>query len=203
MFSGSSDKYITEDGVDCSFLKDIKKYKTKTTNTETLESLLIEFFEYYSQFDFTSKAVCLNEAVALTKPEFSAMYIVNPLERGLNVSKNISLEEVERFREESRNAAWTLESQENKVSNWGLLSIFENRKQVNYKLNFSFTSKQSRLMNVRTLFEEGKEEGQTEKHEEIEYKNEDVKREVEGIKKERVEKIKALENTIKRQNSRR
>lgn len=202
MLLESNDKYITEDGIDCSFLRDMNKYKTKTKNTESLESLLIEFFEYYSQFDFMSKAICLNEAVALTKPEFSAMYIVNPLERGLNVSKNVSLEEVERFKEESRNAAWTLESQESKVSNWGLLSIFENQKKISYKFNFSFTSKQPRLMNVSTLFEEGQEE-QAKKQEEIEYKNEGVKREVEEIKKEMQEKIKAMENNIKRQNSQR
>lgn len=35
---------------------------------------------------------------------------MNPLERNLNVSKNVSLEEVERIRIETRNAAWTLET---------------------------------------------------------------------------------------------
>ncbi|XP_018567191.1 poly(A) RNA polymerase, mitochondrial isoform X2 [Anoplophora glabripennis] len=203
--AGSSDKYITEDGVNCSFLRDLNKFKAKTKNIETLESLLSEFFEYYSQFDFTAKAVCLNEAVALTKPEFSAMYIINPLERGLNVSKNVSIEEVERFKEESRNAAWMLESQESKTSNWGLLSIFENRKKINYKFNFSLASKQSRLMNVRTLFDEDKEEEEehAQKLKEMQFKNEAIKQEIKEIKKETQDNVKSLENSIKRQKSRR
>lgn len=106
----------------------MNKLDHETKNTDSLETLLKQFFEYYSQFDFVSKAVCINESVALSKPEHSPLYIVNPLERGLNVSKNVSIEEMEKFKIELRNAAWTLEAQQNRDSNWGLLSLFENTK---------------------------------------------------------------------------
>ncbi|KAJ8941745.1 hypothetical protein NQ314_010289 [Rhamnusium bicolor] len=179
--AGPNDNYVTEDGLNCTFLRDLNKFNNKSINTESLESLLCEFFEYYSQFDFSSKAVCLNEAVTITKPEFSAMYIVNPLERGLNVSKNVSLEEVERFRVEVKNAAWTLESQENKETNWGILSIFENRKNLNYNFNVSLSEKQGRLMEVSSLFEEEKEN-------EVVFKNINLKQEIASIKKNTQEK---------------
>lgn len=98
----------------------------KTDNTSSLEHLLRQFFEFYSHFDFSSKAICLNEAVTIVKPEFSPMYIVNPLEKGFNVSKNVSLDEVERFQSEAKTAAWILESEE-KTQSWGLISIFEKK----------------------------------------------------------------------------
>ncbi|XP_019881719.2 poly(A) RNA polymerase, mitochondrial isoform X2 [Aethina tumida] len=190
--AGPNDKYVTEDGINCSFLRDINLLNHKTKNQQSLGSLLAEFFEFYSQFDFSAKAICLNEPIALTKPEHSALYIVNPLERGLNVSKNVSLEELEKFKMEVRNAAWVLESQENKSKNWGLLSIFERRNKPSQNLQFTFTNKQSRLMNISTLFEE-----------EESYKNETVKAQVESIKQETQDKIKQLETSIKRQKSQR
>ncbi|CAG9821015.1 unnamed protein product [Phaedon cochleariae] len=154
--AGPKDQYVLDNGITCSFLRDLRKLNTKTQNTESLESLLCEFFAYYSQFDFNTKAVCLNEAVSITKPEHTAMYIINPLERGLNVSKNVSLDEVERFKNEVRTAAWTLESQENKSRNWGLLSILESKKRA--VSNGSINSKNNRLMEVRALFDKERQE---------------------------------------------
>lgn len=128
--------------------------RLQSSNTETLENLLLQFFEYYSNFDFVSKAISLNEATAITKPEHSALHIVNPLERGLNVSKNVSLEELERLKIELRNAAWLLESQEikeKKLGRWGILSVLDKKT----KKNFYVTSaRQNRIMNVKNLFEE-------------------------------------------------
>lgn len=150
-------------------------------------SLLKQFFEFYSQFDFTSKAVCLNEATAITKPEHSAMYIVNPLERGLNVSKNVSLEEVARFKGELRNAAWTLESEETNSANWGILGLFQNTRKTTATLEmFKYQSQHgTRLINVNKLFEEEEEK--------TEFKNVDVKKKVQEIKKETEETLKSIE----------
>ncbi|XP_063908492.1 poly(A) RNA polymerase, mitochondrial-like [Zophobas morio] len=181
----STDHYMTEDGINCTFLRNINKLKKPAGNKESLESLLKEFFEFYSHFDFTSKAVCLNEPVAITKPEHCAMYIVNPLERGLNVSKNVGLEELDRFKVEARNAAWLLESQEHKTENWGLLSIFENKRKSNNLFNFAFPNKQARLMEVSTLFENEAAP--------VEFKNESVKKQVESIRNEKKQKLKEIQ----------
>lgn len=196
-FLGSSDKYITEDGVNCTFLRDTKRLNFKSENTETLESLLGQFFEFYSAFNFEEKAISLNEAIAITKPEHSALYIVNPLERGLNVSKNVSYEELEKFKLEVRNAAWVLESQENRQTNWGILEIFENKRKQ-FPSGYVFPSKQSRLMDVSKLFEE-----QTEGYTEIAFKDETVEKEVQLIKENTRERIKKLENNNNSRKSKR
>ncbi|XP_044745441.1 poly(A) RNA polymerase, mitochondrial [Coccinella septempunctata] len=188
--AGSKDSFVTEEGVNCTFLRDIDKLHHNVSNTESLESLLCEFFEYYSQFDFKTKSVCLNEAVTLSKPDHSPLYIVNPLERGLNVSKNVSLEELDRFREEVKNAAWLLQSTGDTNSpNWGLLSILGTIKHKS-KLTFNFNSpKNHRLMHVKELFVEGENDV---KISEIEFKNNVVKKQVEEIKKENVKLMKSL-----------
>lgn len=186
-FLGPNDKYITEDGINCTFLRDLNKFNHQTSNTESLETLLIQFFVHYSQFDFSKNAICLNEAVSMTKPEFNPMYIVNPLEKGLNVSKNVSLDEVERFKRETRTAAWVLESQDNKDL-WGILSLLENNKKNN-TLNLIPFSKPDRLMDVTTLFQ-NEENG----IEVTKYKNVGLRKQVEEIKKQTKKQIKALEN---------
>lgn len=179
---------MTEDGINCTFLRDLNNFKYETENTESLESLLKEFFEYYLAFDFSSKAVCLNEAVSVTKPEYNPMYIINPLEKALNVSKNVSLDEVDRFKREAQNAIWTLESQENK-DNWGILGLLVDQKKKVTVKSLPYT-KQVRLMNVNSLFEDNDESS-------IEYKNVDVKKQVEDIKKSSKEQLKHLEHTLK------
>lgn len=181
------DKYVTEDGIDCTFLRDLSRFDHQIENKETLEELLKDFFEYYSQFDFTEKAINLNEATTMTKPEFNAMYIVNPLEKGLNVSRNVSMEEVDRFKRECRNALWTLESQENKDL-WGLLGLFENDKRK-ASLSSNSYAKQGRIMDVSTLFEEQEEP-------KIEYKNVEVKEQIDMIKKDTKQQIKTLEKGL-------
>lgn len=165
-------------------MRNLNKYHTQTENTESLESLLNEFFEYYLSFNFSEKAICLNEGVPIPKPEFQAMYIVNPLEKGLNVSRNVSLEEVDKFKRELKNALWILESQEDK-NLWGILRLLENN---NIDINVRRPPKQSRLMDLNTLFREN-EEGRIEP---TQYKNVEVKTQVDQIKKHSKEQIKKI-----------
>lgn len=172
-------------------MRDAKLLNHKTKNTDSLASLIKQFFEFYSQFDFASKAVCLNEAVAVTKPEHSAMYIVNPLERGLNVSKNVSLEEVERFKMELRNAAWILESQERTTANWGILGLFENTRKSAGLSMLQFHSRQGRLVDVNKLFEAEGEEDEVAGN--VEFKSDEVKKHVQDIKKKTGESLKNLQ----------
>ncbi|KAJ9573451.1 hypothetical protein L9F63_009179, partial [Diploptera punctata] len=136
--AGAEDHRVTAEGVNCTFIRDVSKLQQhmksikKSPNTETLESLFSGFFEFYSLFDFNSHAISIISGSAVTKPEHSPLYIANPLERGYNVSKNLSHDETERLRIEFRNAAWMLESAqlEHKEANqsdasWGLNALFE------------------------------------------------------------------------------
>lgn len=191
---GPEDKYITEDGIDGTFLRNFEKLNHHNENTESVEELMKEFFEYCSKFDFAANAICLNEAVTIRKPEFCPMYIVNPLEKGLNVSKNVSLEEVERLKVDARTALWNLEAEENK-DHWGLLRLIEDsKKNVVSKMRPQPNGKQDRLMDVTTLFEEV-ESNETEK---IEFKSPEVKSQIEEIKKHTKEQLKMFDNVQSR-----
>ncbi|XP_017776733.1 PREDICTED: poly(A) RNA polymerase, mitochondrial isoform X2 [Nicrophorus vespilloides] len=182
--AGKNDKYITDDGINCTFLRDINVYLATNPieNTDSLKILLLQFFVYYSQFDFSSKAICLNESMAIAKPEHSALYIVNPLERGLNVSKNVSPEELEKFRLEVRNAAWLLESDETKDSNWGIIPLLTAKRILSMN---NGNLPRTKLLEVSKLFEDDKD-GPV-------YKNNDVKKQVQNIRKDTK---KQLENTL-------
>lgn len=174
----------------CAFLIPENKLP-KNENTDTLQELLLKFFEYYSGYDFATKALSLNEAMDIIKPEYSALYIVNPLEKGLNVSKNVSPEEVEKLRIEFRNAAWKLESDDSKSNKWGILSLFYDHK-VNtnkYKHIFNNTANKSKLIEISKLFEDQSDEVIKD---EVVYKSEEIKNQVESIKKETEEAIKEM-----------
>lgn len=159
------DKRIAEeDGLQCTFLRDLNLLKFKKENTDSLDRLLIGFFEFYSQINFNECVISLNDAMLHPKPDNSAVYIVNPLEQTLNVTKNFSFQESERFRSEVRNAAWLLESGTNtsKTDDWGLVSLFCIKKTPKIRPTMFF---KSRMMEVDYLFDEkaGKPTTKTEK----------------------------------------
>uniref|UniRef100_A0A1A9WCN3 Poly(A) RNA polymerase, mitochondrial n=1 Tax=Glossina brevipalpis TaxID=37001 RepID=A0A1A9WCN3_9MUSC len=147
---------ITEDNINCSFARDFQAIGFNSKNKSRISELLLQFFEFYSQFDFHNKAISLNEGRPLSKPDHSAIYIVNPLEQALNVSKNMSLEECERLRIEVRNAAWILESEvdQNHVRNdeesWGLLNLFKTPEKAIIRPNVFF---KPRILEVSELFD--------------------------------------------------
>lgn len=198
------DVQITEDGVNCTFLRDLNQLKFTTTNETSLERLLVEFFEFYSVIDFSERAISLNDGHSVIKPDHSPMYIINPLELQLNVSKNISSEECERFRIEVRNAAWALDSYPRRSTSnqWGLMALTkQSQHQAVIRPSMFF---KPRMVDVSELFGEDNNSSTTTdrqpKHRQIqhlsneqysqqrqvkavEYKNYAMKQEVEKIKR--------------------
>ncbi|XP_052866106.1 poly(A) RNA polymerase, mitochondrial [Anopheles cruzii] len=139
------------------FLKSATIYDAfRSHNTSTLEQLLQQFFEFYSQFDFNQRAISLNLGATILKPDHSPLYIVNPLETVLNVSKNVNLEETELFRMQVRNAVWLLESHgkdtatEGTAEPWGLVSLFGSKQQDRITPQMFFTK---RMLNVKDIFD--------------------------------------------------
>ncbi|CAG7721629.1 unnamed protein product [Allacma fusca] len=107
------DTRVTEDGIDCTYLRDIgelQKYFFPKNGHTTLEELLYEFFEFYANFDFAAKGISLLTGSTSDKPINTAMYIQNPLDRQLNVSRNVNINEVSRLQNEFRSALRTLEA---------------------------------------------------------------------------------------------
>ncbi|XP_004524901.1 poly(A) RNA polymerase, mitochondrial [Ceratitis capitata] len=175
---------LTEDGINCSFGRDFERISFRSRNTAKSSELLLQFFEFYSQFDFHNRAISLNEGRSISKPDHSALYIVNPLEQVLNVSKNVSLEECERLRIEVRNAAWVLESEVENPSQpdngtqspWGILHLFKTNEKAVIRPHMFF---KPRMVEVSDLFDDSTTDTPPTP---VDYKNANVKREVESIK---------------------
>ncbi|KAJ8679579.1 hypothetical protein QAD02_015366 [Eretmocerus hayati] len=148
------DHRIADSTVDCTFQRDISQFiRNKTSSdSESLEELLSGFLSYYGKFDFESKAISLRTAKPVPKLTHSALYICNPLETSLNVSRNVSFEQVENLRVAIRNAAWFMEDRsDDKSGPWGLLKLFADYNTVSPNLLSHPKSKKS--INFDDLFD--------------------------------------------------
>ncbi|XP_051468570.1 poly(A) RNA polymerase, mitochondrial [Apus apus] len=120
------DKHVIG-GYDCSFVSDFSRIKP-TKNTETLDVLLGEFFEYFGNFDFRKNSINLRKGKEVNKPESSPLYIWNPFEQDLNISKNVNQPQLEKFIAMARESAWILQKEDktqrmiNKEP-WGLAAL--------------------------------------------------------------------------------
>ena len=75
-FTGSGDRHVTSDGVNCTFIRDVSQLchhmgssVKKLANTKSLETLFIGFFEFYSNFDFSTHAISLLNGMSVPKPD--------------------------------------------------------------------------------------------------------------------------------------
>lgn len=180
------DVRIVDGNINCTFLRDLRQLKFQTENNDSLSYLLTQFFEFYSEFDFKKHAISISSEKLVLKPDHEALWIVNPLESLLNVSKNVSFEELDRFRLEVKNAAWILESSYEKSEKdfWGLLQLFRTNKQAMVKPQMFF---KSRLVDVTDLF------GSNEKEDKPSFRNNSVKTQVESVRKATKREIEKLQ----------
>ncbi|XP_012870210.1 PREDICTED: poly(A) RNA polymerase, mitochondrial isoform X2 [Dipodomys ordii] len=122
--AGAEDKCIIE-GNNCTFLSDLNKIKP-SGNTETLELLLKEFFEYFGNFAFNKNSINIRQGKEQNKPDSSPLYIQNPFETSLNVSKNVSQSQMQKFVDLARESAWILDQEDRASSDdrpWGLAAL--------------------------------------------------------------------------------
>uniref|UniRef100_UPI0037E8BA43 poly(A) RNA polymerase, mitochondrial isoform X2 n=1 Tax=Semicossyphus pulcher TaxID=241346 RepID=UPI0037E8BA43 len=110
--AGPADKSVIE-GNDCTFVSDFSKIQLQS-NTETLEQLLCEFFEFYSTFAFNRFSLNIRKGKEQSKPEISPLHIQNPFETSLNVSKNVNATQLERFVALCQESSWLLQQSEMK-----------------------------------------------------------------------------------------
>uniref|UniRef100_G7PEP3 Mitochondrial poly(A) polymerase n=1 Tax=Macaca fascicularis TaxID=9541 RepID=G7PEP3_MACFA len=123
----AEDKCIIE-GNNCTFVRDLNRIKP-SGNTETLELLLKEFFEYFGNFAFNKNSINIRQGREQNKPDSSPLYIQNPFETSLNISKNVSQSQLQKFVDLAQESAWVLQQKDTdrlSVSNnqpWGLAAI--------------------------------------------------------------------------------
>ncbi|KAL5010833.1 hypothetical protein ScPMuIL_013138 [Solemya velum] len=117
------DERIVIDGINFSFTTNLSRLPV-TQNDEGLGELLMEFFNFYTTFDFTKYALSLNDGSATSKPDSAPLYIPNLFELGHNVSRNINDSHLLGLRHGMEAAVYSLETNSNRESNnWGILSI--------------------------------------------------------------------------------
>ncbi|XP_008300829.1 poly(A) RNA polymerase, mitochondrial isoform X2 [Stegastes partitus] len=129
--AGPADKCVIE-GNDCTFVSDFSKIQLQS-NTETLEQLLREFFEFYGTFQFSKMSLSIRKGQEMNKPEMGPLHIENPFETSLNVSKNVNTSQLDRFVALCQESSWLLQQSEtNKpkvnedsynVLPWGLATL--------------------------------------------------------------------------------
>uniref|UniRef100_A0A2K6D9Q1 Mitochondrial poly(A) polymerase n=1 Tax=Macaca nemestrina TaxID=9545 RepID=A0A2K6D9Q1_MACNE len=118
----------TIEGNNCTFVRDLSRIKP-SGNTETLELLLKEFFEYFGNFAFNKNSINIRQGREQNKPDSSPLYIQNPFETSLNISKNVSQSQLQKFVDLAQESAWVLQQKDTdrlSVSNnqpWGLAAI--------------------------------------------------------------------------------
>ncbi|XP_010883902.1 poly(A) RNA polymerase, mitochondrial isoform X1 [Esox lucius] len=108
--AGPLDKCVI-DGNDCTFVSDVSKIRLQD-NTETLEQLLQEFFEFYGSFAFNRMSINIRKGREQNKSDVSPLHIQNPFDASLNVSKNVNATQLERFVGLCRESAWMLQQRE-------------------------------------------------------------------------------------------
>lgn len=127
--AGPADKSVIE-GNDCTFVSDFSKIQLKS-NTETLEQLLCEFFEFYATFPFSRMSLNIRKGKEQNKPEVAPLHIQNPFETSLNVSKNVNATQLDRFVALCQESSWLLQQGEtntprglgNTTTAWGLATL--------------------------------------------------------------------------------
>lgn len=60
----------------------------QSENTSTLSELLVEFFEFYSKFNYSTDAISMTNGKIRANISADSIYIYNPLESGVNISRN-------------------------------------------------------------------------------------------------------------------
>lgn len=139
------------------FSTDISKLNFKSENTNTLEELAVDFFKYYSSFDFTKNAIDITSGKVKANINDESIHVINPLAQTINVCKVVTDYERGRFVDKCRfsmDALTTL--------NFDIVRLFE---------SFSSKSKNSKV----NLFVNNMTTGRVEKSKETDSKF-DVKR---------------------------
>ncbi|CAM2116974.1 speckle targeted PIP5K1A-regulated poly(A) polymerase isoform X1 [Caretta caretta] len=137
--TGDGDQAIV-DGWDCSFPQDTSRLEP-STNTESLCSLLAEFFRVFGDHDFAGCVISLKEGRALPLPSFllsevgaklklGPFNVQDPFELSHNVAANVNEKIALRFQHCCRDGAKYCRSlqyqrKSSKGKAWGLVRLFQ------------------------------------------------------------------------------
>uniref|UniRef100_A0A1E1XSC7 Putative polya rna polymerase mitochondrial-like protein n=1 Tax=Amblyomma sculptum TaxID=1581419 RepID=A0A1E1XSC7_AMBSC len=140
-------------------LKAWQKSRLLDGKDEAFEDVLRSFYEFYASFNFKSKGIAPYSGQILEKPEYTAMYIQNPLDRQLNASRNVGLSDLKKLQTRMADALTLIDNAPRKITiekPWGIMSLFT--------ATTAAARRQQEAMHkrfqVHELFHEGKEAGE-------------------------------------------
>lgn len=81
---------------------DVSKLNFRTENTSTLAQLVLEFFDFYSSFDFNKDAASISTGCIKANISADSMFVYNPLDNELNVTRNVTDFERNQFMEKCK-----------------------------------------------------------------------------------------------------
>ena len=139
--------------IDCTFLRDPAVFLERAQlNQESLEDLFLGFLRFVESFDFNERSVSIVTGRSPRKSDSKPLYVQNPLERDLNVSRNVNLKELTHVVMEARNALYILETREGQApNNWGLLALPRAEKVRRLSPKISYQNQMSQL-DIKDLF---------------------------------------------------
>ncbi|XP_037269860.2 poly(A) RNA polymerase, mitochondrial [Rhipicephalus microplus] len=140
-------------------LKIWQKSRLPYRRAEELEDLLRSFFEYYASFNFKSKGIAPFSGQTLEKPEYTAMFVQNPLDRQLNASRNIGLSDLKKLQSRMADALSLMDNAPRKITMekpWGIMALFTAQTAAARRQQDAM----HRRFQVHELFQEGKEAGE-------------------------------------------
>lgn len=76
---------------------DASKLEFRGENTDSLEELILGFFEFYSSFDYDGNAFSILTGEIAANATYDPIYIVNPIQTFLNAGAIVSNDERDRF----------------------------------------------------------------------------------------------------------
>ena len=130
--AGKDDARLCDDGVECTFLRDISGQHARLNSCHgnadpSISELLLGFFEFYAKFDFKRKAACILTGELQPKRKNGSKTVkycidlTNPLEPDLNVCANIEEHSVIAFQKQCQRSADLLRSMMDSRSpmSWG------------------------------------------------------------------------------------
>lgn len=126
----TEDTRHTIDNESYSFLRDMSQLDFRTTNSDSLEELFMQFLEYYGTFDFKRNLINLYNTGTFPKLADSGLQIMNPFVVDQNWSRNVTSDECTEIKTEAQYTLGDLldEFENGKRKRWGLLTIFNDLK---------------------------------------------------------------------------
>lgn len=121
------DRRWVSNEAECTFLRDPTPFKELgQLNEQSLEDLFLGFLRFIEGFPFNDRSISIIWGEAQRKLDSRCpLHVQNPLDRELNVSKNVSAQELTRLTMEARNALFQIENYHSGTGNklWGLLAL--------------------------------------------------------------------------------